>query len=223
MTEKEKETTVVVPETVDNPMNFTKDIAKGIKKKVDENQTFVSPIKLTYRTSEHFSPGTNEFGDFYFEDKSLGNSIDVWIPYFAYQVLAMDEKKFGGALLWPYSTNKYSETKEYKEFVVKWKKEDYKIDEGVNLQMYLLAENQWASFFCKTLIHKGAVKVINKMISNGQYFFRLSSVQKAGKNYLLLDNEAIEAQDHGIELAEVKRISDLLLRKDEGKDVKKAR
>lgn len=138
--------------------------------------TFVSPLKVTYKTSDHFAEGKAKLGDFFLEDVSLGSSIEAVALAYNYQVMALDHetKEFKESLILPESDIPFRDRTEYKNFVQKHAGED--IADGINVLVYLPNIQKFGSLFAKKKLLKGGLKLLE--LSNKTTICIIKTVEK---------------------------------------------
>ena len=171
-------------EGYERPMAITPELANEAAESVN---SYLDSLKLTYSSSKQFEDESAKIGDFFVND-SLGNEIDVWIPFYGHQVLALDEDDFKGKIIFSYLESRYDKTEKYKKFMEENGK--YDPESGFLFLVYLPKLDKFTQFFMKgTLKHPGA-QIINKLIEHN--FFRLTASKVEGKKYLKVKVDVIQ-------------------------------
>ncbi|MHA1790245.1 MAG: hypothetical protein ACTSXT_13615 [Candidatus Helarchaeota archaeon] len=204
-------------QTIENPMNLTKEDVKNVTILANKTKNFLDNLKLTYSSSDHFAERKAELGEFFFQDENLGHSINVYIPFYGYQILAMKDggKSFGDCIVFPYTEKDYPENKKYKKFIKDWTLPNVKIDQGIIFLVYIIEKEQCGAFFCKGTLLSAANKIINNMLGRGHFFFNLTGATIPNKKFLKLTVEMVERQDINITMKQVKEATEMILRKNQ--------
>ena len=177
-----------------SPMQLSAADAAPAKKIIDDSKTYLDDFKLTYGVSKQFEDEICKIGEQFLDGMNLGNENDVCIPYFGYQVLAMDGSDFKGKIIFSYLDADYQSTEKYKTFM-KEHVGKYKDDpsHGILFLMYIPKYDVFCQFFCKSTLLREAVKMVDSLIT--AQCMRLKSNRVEGKKYVNLKHEPIQDLD----------------------------
>lgn len=215
-----------IAKTIDlnNPMAITKEHVQDTQEMADETKSFVDPLKLTYKVSDHYAPPDVNVGDWWFKGEAIEGSIDVWIPFYANQITVLDtanDNKFVDALMFDQKKSEFYQTKEYKAFMKKYSDDEYTAQHGINFLVYLIEHNAFASLYCKGTLIDGASKITNQMLK-GNWNFRLEGPSIPGKRYLLLKIDTLEiAIPRGMTSEKLSKVKSLFMRSRDKEETKK--
>ena len=153
--------------------------SKSTPSPIEDSKSFLDSLKVTWGMSGQFKDGTCELADFFFQDESLGKEIDMYIPYYGYQVLALKKpKEFKALAVFPHSNKAFRKDPRCIELIDKYKNvKKINIDIGVVVLGYLPEQAAWCSFFMKGSLNNTANKIVSKL-EKGERYFQFKSVEK---------------------------------------------
>lgn len=113
--------------------------------------TFIPPIKVTYQSSAAFGEGKAKVGDFFYNDCSLGNSIDVVYISHCYYSEAIIAQSWGDSIAFPKENLRWTQTQELLDFKNKHANAD-KINTGLKILFYIPNLNSIGELFFKGML-----------------------------------------------------------------------
>ena len=145
---------------------------------IAEPTNYIPSIKVTYQTSVHFGEKKADLGDFFLEDQSLGNEIQVTAIAYRYQAIALtkESKSFIESLVMGEGAVPFRDSKEYLDFVKKHADDD--VAYGIDILLYLPEYNLYGVIFCKKKLLKGGLLIL-KLAGKGN----LVSIKTIPKSY----------------------------------------